>query len=144
MMATTTLLSRLTTAITVRRVKSGEASSLGQASTSAPATPPPTNGRANEWQLTYPTRDASPNDGFGATTPAPASQGERPLPVRSRDVRRDPGLRARRADSRHSKRTSDSTTCGNQRTQIVLDTRYAPAYPQGINKIMDREECRDD
>jgi len=29
-------------------------------------------------------------------------------------------------------------------TQIVLDTRYAPAYPQGINKIMDREDCRDD
>jgi len=40
-------------------------------------------------------------------------------------------------DSRHSKRTSDSTTSGNQRTQIVLDTRYGPAYPQGINKIVD-------
>src|SRR5689334_19679471 len=47
------------------------------------------------------------------------------MSVQSADLRRSEREGEGCADSRHSKRTTGSTSCENQRTQIVLDTRYA-------------------
>src|SRR5689334_18026266 len=45
---------------------------------------------------------------FGATAPVRASRAECPLPVRSRDLRREAGQRARRADSSRSQRQEET------------------------------------